>query len=212
MCLLDRGQGVCMSGPMQFKPVLYKGQPLSIPLYLSPGTSIVKFILQYKLSTQDSEAKVTLNNMDSNSQKVVSFSCPAPLPTHLSVTSKVKYQFFYVTHTHTHTHIHIYIYIYYCIYSWLFWVLIGAPGLSLVLESGGYSLLRSLEHTDFRSCGTQLHSMWNLPGRGMEPMFSTLACRFLSTGPPGKSYVTLKKTTTTTKKKRASGSAFGRQQ
>ena len=90
MCLLDRGQGVCMSGPMQFKPVLYKGQPLSIPLYLSPGTSIVKFILQYKLSTQDSEAKVTLNNMDSNSQKVVSFSCPAPLPTHLSVTSRFR--------------------------------------------------------------------------------------------------------------------------
>ena len=100
-----------MSGPMQFKPVLFKGQPLSSPLYLSPGTSIVKFILQYKLSTQDSEAKVTLNNMDSNSQKVVSFSCPAPLPTHLSVTSKVKYQFFYVTHTHTHTHTYIYIYI-----------------------------------------------------------------------------------------------------
>lgn len=108
---------------------------------------------------------------------------PCSPPTHLSVTSKVKYQFCYVTH--------IYIYTHTCIYSWLCWVLIGAPGLSLVLESGGYSLLRSLEHTDFRSCGTQLHSMWNLPVQGMEPMFSTLACRFLSTAPLGKAYVTL---------------------
>ena len=39
------------------------------------------------------------------------------------------------------------------------------------------------------SCGTQAQlplSMWNLPGRGMEPMSPALAGGFLSTAPPGK--------------------------
>ena len=41
------------------------------------------------------------------------------------------------------------------------------------------------------SCGAQaqlLHSMWDLPGPGLEPMSPALAGRFLTTVPPGKSY------------------------
>ena len=54
-----------------------------------------------------------------------------------------------------------------------------------------------------RSCGSQapehrfslcdtrvssLHSMWNLPGREIEPMSPALAGGFLTTGPPAKSF------------------------
>ena len=38
------------------------------------------------------------------------------------------------------------------------------------------------------SCGTQaylLHSIWSLPGLGIEPMLPVLADRLLSTAPPG---------------------------
>ena len=44
----------------------------------------------------------------------------------------------------------------------------------------------------FSSCGTQaqlLHSMWDLPGPGIEPMSPALAGRFLKTVPPGCSYL-----------------------
>ena len=33
-----------------------------------------------------------------------------------------------------------------------------------------------------------LHSMWNLPGPGLEPMSPALAGRFLTNAPPGKPY------------------------
>ena len=77
-------------------------------------------------------------------------------------------------------------------------------GLSLVVASGGYSLvlmrgllitgapLASLawapEHR-LSSCGAQaslLHSIWTLPGPGIEPVSPALAGGFLTTGPPGK--------------------------
>ena len=83
--------------------------------------------------------------------------------------------------------------IYNFIYLWLCWVFVGARRLSLVTESGGYSLLQALEHADFSRCGTQaqlLSSMWNLPGPGIKPMSSALADRILSIAPPGKSQVT----------------------
>ena len=40
------------------------------------------------------------------------------------------------------------------------------------------------------SCGARawlLHSMWDLPGPGIEPVSPALAGRFLTTAPPGKS-------------------------
>ena len=37
----------------------------------------------------------------------------------------------------------------------------------------------------------KLHGMWNLPRPGMEPMTPTLAGRFLSSVPPGKSKIRL---------------------
>ena len=40
------------------------------------------------------------------------------------------------------------------IYLWLCWVFIGARVLSLVAESGGYSLSQALKHADFSSYGT----------------------------------------------------------
>ena len=76
--------------------------------------------------------------------------------------------------------------------------------LSLVVASGGYSLLlvhrlliavASLIvgvgswHTGFGSCGAWAylpHHMWNLPGPGIKPMSLALAGRVLSTAPPGK--------------------------
>ena len=42
--------------------------------------------------------------------------------------------------------------IYNFIYLWLCWVFVGARRLSLVTESGGYSLLQALEHADFSNC------------------------------------------------------------
>ena len=44
------------------------------------------------------------------------------------------------------------------------------------------------------SCGTwaySLPSMWDLPGPGIKPVSPALAGIFLSTGPPGKSHMTL---------------------
>ena len=95
------------------------------------------------------------------------------------------------------------------------WVFIAVRGLSLVAASGGYSLLRcrvyslqwlfslrsmgsrhggfsscvsrALEHR-LSSCGTRaslLHSMWDLPGPGLEPVSPALAGGFLTTAPPG---------------------------
>ena len=84
------------------------------------------------------------------------------------------------------------------------WVFIALLGLSLAAVSRAYSSLRytgfSLQwllllrstssRAQFSSCGTQawlLHSMWNLPRPGTEPMSPAKAGRFLTTGPPGKS-------------------------
>ena len=59
------------------------------------------------------------------------------------------------------------------------------------LECMGFSScgLQGLE-CRLSSCGTRaqlLHSMWDLPGPGLEPMSPALAGRFLTTVPPGKS-------------------------
>ena len=71
--------------------------------------------------------------------------------------------------------------------------------------SGGYSCLgcssflsrwlllvqsTGSRHSGFSSSGSQpqlLHSMWTLPGTGIEPMFPAFTRRFSSTAPPGKS-------------------------
>ena len=102
------------------------------------------------------------------------------------------------------------------IHFWLHWVFVAACGLSLVAASRDYSswrcagfslrwllLLRSTSsrHTGFSSCGLRalerrlsscgaqallLHSMWDLPGPGLEPVSPALAGGFLTTAPPGK--------------------------
>ena len=102
------------------------------------------------------------------------------------------------------------------IYFWLRWVFFAVHGLSLVVVSGGYSLLwctgfslqwllllRSTGSrcAGFSSCGSQalerrlsscstgtqlLRSMWDLSGPGLEPMSPILAGGFLTTAPPGK--------------------------
>ena len=76
----------------------------------------------------------------------------------------------------------------------------AGSGFSLVVVSGGYSLVEvhgailfaeaSLvaEHR-LSTCGARaslLHSMWDLPGPGIEPVSPALAGRFLTTEPPGK--------------------------
>ena len=105
---------------------------------------------------------------------------------------------------------------YLLIYFRLHWVLIATGRLSLIVESGGYSLLRcvgfslrwflSLQNTGSRwasfsswglwalelwlsSCGTwaqMICSMWDLPGPGFEPVSPELAGGFFTIGPPGK--------------------------
>ena len=99
------------------------------------------------------------------------------------------------------------------IYFWLHWVFAAVHGLSLVAASRGYSFSRcagfSLQWllllqstgsrcTGFSSCGSQalehrlsscgtraslLRGMWDLPGPGLEPMFTELAGGFLTTAP-----------------------------
>ena len=100
---------------------------------------------------------------------------------------------------------------------WLHWDFVAMCGLSLVMVSGGYSLtavcrlhivvaslvehslqargLQQLQLTGSRVWAQQLqdtracllHSMWKLPRPGIKPMSPALACRFLTTGPSGKS-------------------------
>ena len=79
----------------------------------------------------------------------------------------------------------------------------GEPGLFFVVVCGLLIVVASLvlEHRlqgeqasavvahSLGSCGTRaqlLHSMWNLPGSGIETMFPALAGGFLSAVPPGK--------------------------
>ena len=93
------------------------------------------------------------------------------------------------------------------IYFWLCWVFTALRGLSLVAASRGYSSLQCLLLSrsmalgawtsvvgtcGLSNCGTwaQLpHGTWNLSGPGIEPMSPALAGRFLSTVPPGKSWI-----------------------
>ena len=78
------------------------------------------------------------------------------------------------------------------IYFWLHWVFVVASGLSVVAESRGFSCgARALE-CRLSSCGTWaqlLHSMWDLPGPGLEPVSPALAGGFLTTVPPGKPHI-----------------------
>ena len=101
-------------------------------------------------------------------------------------------------------------------YFWLHWVFVAARGLSLVAVSRGYSSLPCMDFllrwllllqrmgsrsAGFSSCGSRtlvcrlsssgawaslLHSMWDLPRPGIEPMFPALTGGFLTTAPPGK--------------------------
>ena len=102
---------------------------------------------------------------------------------------------------------------------WLRWVFIAARRLSLVVASGGYSLLqcvgfsfqwllllqsmgsrragfsssgsRALERR-LSSCGARaqlLRGMWDLPRPAFKPVSPALAGGFLTTAPPGKSLV-----------------------
>ena len=95
-------------------------------------------------------------------------------------------------------------------FFWLHWVFVAVYRLSLVavqrLLIAGASLVASLRaqaprNMGFSSCGSQALeprfigcglwdqlpcSMWDLPGRGIEPMPLTLQGRFLTTGTPGK--------------------------
>ena len=110
-----------------------------------------------------------------------------------------------------------FIFIYLFIYFWLRWVFVAVRGLSLVAASGVYSslqcagfslrwllLLRSTgsRRVGFSSCGSRalerrlsscgaqaqlLHSMWDLPRPGLEPVSPALAGGFLTTVPAGKS-------------------------
>ena len=84
----------------------------------------------------------------------------------------------------------------------LYWVFTALLGFSLVVASGGYSLvvvlrllivvasLSSVVVAHELSCQPcpqpRPRSMWNLPRSGMELMSPVLAGRFLSTAPPGK--------------------------
>ena len=71
----------------------------------------------------------------------------------------------------------------------LCWVFIAARGLSLVAVSSGFSCM---QYADFWSCDPQAWvscSMQNLLRPGIIPTSPALASGFLTTGPPGKSYI-----------------------
>ena len=87
---------------------------------------------------------------------------------------------------------------------WLHWVFTAAYTLSLVVASGGYSLVVVLRlltvmrrHTGSRACGLQYfwwvgsevaaHGLSCPEASGIRHMSPALAGRFLTTGPPGKS-------------------------
>ena len=126
----------------------------------------------------------------------------------------LKGQIFWVLKVHL-GRVFLFYFIY--LFIWVLWVFIAAHGLSLVATSGGYSSLQRVgfslwwllllqstgsRHPGFSSCGSWalerrlsscgawaqlLHGMWDLPGAGLEPVSPSLADRFLTTVPPGKS-------------------------
>ena len=65
-------------------------------------------------------------------------------------------------------------------YLWSMGSVVVAHGLS---SCGSWAVERKLSSCD----AYLLHGMWDLPGRGFEPMSPALAGRFLTTAPPGKS-------------------------
>ena len=83
----------------------------------------------------------------------------------------------------------------YFLFVFLVYFMFGCTGFSW--KDAGFSLcclllLQSMSsrHMDFSRCAvwTQLlHSMWDLPGPGVELLFPKLAGEFLPTVPPGKS-------------------------
>ena len=91
------------------------------------------------------------------------------------------------------------------LYFQLCWVFVATCGLSLGVASRGYSLACGAQTScccDFSCCGAWalehrlsssgsqawlLHSVWDLPGAGREPVSPASAGRFLTTGSPGKS-------------------------
>ena len=86
------------------------------------------------------------------------------------------------------------------IYFWLYWALIAAHKLVLVMTSWGYSQFevmgfsmpwRLLLWIRAQSTGSWwCMSLWNLPRTGMEPCPLHWQVGFLTTGPPGKSLPT----------------------
>ena len=96
----------------------------------------------------------------------------------------------------------------YYLFFWQHWVFIAVWDFSSSSESGllfccsleasgygGLSCCRAWSLGDrLSSCDTGAwlpHSMWDLPGPGVEPMSPALAGGFLNTGPPGKPCVPL---------------------
>ena len=66
---------------------------------------------------------------------------------------------------------------------------LGTRASVIVARSPSSCGSRALERR-LSSCGAQaelLHSLWDLPGPGLEPMSPELAGGFLTTAPPGKS-------------------------
>ena len=94
------------------------------------------------------------------------------------------------------------------LFFWLRWVFVAVRGLSFQLGRAGATLrcglsLRSvaslvvehgLQACRLSSCGSRaqlLCGMWDLPGPGLKPVFPALAGRFLTTVPPGKTWIFL---------------------
>ena len=76
----------------------------------------------------------------------------------------------------------------YALYFWLLWSFL-LMGFSLVAASRSYSLVAA---PGLNVCGTRaqlLCGMWDLSRPGIEPMSPTLAGRFFTTEPPGKTKV-----------------------